>query len=222
MIIAIDGPAGSGKSSTAKQVAKRLGITYLDTGAMYRVITLAALRKNIAHTNHAALASLVAETSIAFTGVPPESNVYLNGEDVSQEIRGSRVTAHVSDYCAPAPVRAALVEQQRAIGRGSSIVCEGRDIGTVVFPDAEVKIFMTASVAERAARRKKDFEKMGIVKTDAELIAEISERDRKDSSREISPLTKASDAVELDTTGMTLDDQIEWIVAYATKKQKSS
>jgi cytidylate kinase len=215
MIIAIDGPAGSGKSSTAKQVAKHLNITYLDTGAMYRVVTLAALRKNILFTDHAALAGLVAATDISFSGMPPVVKVWMNGEDVSEEIRGHAVTVAVSDYCAPAVVREALVEQQRKIGRDCSIVCEGRDIGTVVFPDAELKVFMTASVTERAARRKIDFERIGIKKSDLELITELAERDRKDSTRDLSPLAKAPDAVELDTTAMTLDEQVNWIVGRA-------
>lgn len=217
MIIAIDGPAGSGKSSTAKQVARHLNITYLDTGAMYRVITLAALRRGIAASDYASLAVLVAETTIAFTGIVPDTRVWMNGEDVSDEIRGSQVTANVSDYCAPKVVREALVEQQRRIGAGTSIVCEGRDIGTVVFPHAELKVFMVASVEARAARRKLDFERMGIVKNEQELVAELSERDRKDSTRLVSPLTQAADAVLLDTTGMTLEEQIEWIVARARK-----
>ena len=217
MIIAIDGPAGSGKSSTAKAVARRLNITYLDTGAMYRVITLAALRKNIASTDDAALAQLVTATSITFTGTPPDMQVWMNGEDVSHEIRGEEVTARVSEYCAPAVVRTALVEQQRKIGSGTSLVCEGRDIGTTVFPQADLKIFMTASVEERAARRKKDFERLGIRKTGQELIADLAERDRKDSSRALSPLAKASDALELDTTGMTLDGQVEWIAQKARR-----
>jgi len=215
MIIAIDGPAGSGKSSTAKQVARRLDITYLDTGAMYRVITLAALRKGIPADDHPALAKLVAETVISFTGVPPDMTVWMNGEDVSSEIRGTEVTANVSDYCAPAVVREALVEQQRRIGAGTSIVCEGRDIGTVVFPQADLKIFMIASVEERAARRMLDFRKIGIEKSREELVAEINERDRKDSTRAVSPLIQAADAVLLDTTGMTLDGQVDWIVEKA-------
>jgi cytidylate kinase len=217
MIIAIDGPAGSGKSSTAKAVARRMNITYLDTGAMYRVITLAALREKIASNDSAALSELVASTSISFTGVPPDTRVLMNGEDVSDEIRGEEVTARVSEYCAPMVVRTALVEQQRRIGSGCSLVCEGRDIGTTVFPQAEVKIFMTASVAERAARRKKDFEKLGIVKSDQELMADLAERDRKDSSRAVSPLAKADDALELDTTGLTLDEQVDWIVEQARR-----
>jgi len=218
MVIAIDGPAGSGKSSTAKKVARRLNITYLDTGAMYRVITLAALREGISADDNDALYRLVKETAITFTGVPPQLNVFMNGENVTDEIRGDAVTANVSDYCAPTVVRTALVEQQRVIGKGTSLVCEGRDIGTVVFPDADIKIFMTASVQERALRRQKDFKKLGIEKSLEELEAELTERDRKDSTRKNSPLQKAVDAIELDTTGMTIDGQVEWIVQQAEEK----
>ncbi|MBN1575145.1 MAG: (d)CMP kinase [Chitinispirillaceae bacterium] len=220
MIIAIDGPAGSGKSSTAKAVARHLNITYLDTGAMYRVITLAALRRVIAPSDNEALAELVAGTSISFTGVPPDTRVWMNGEDVSEEIRGEAVTGKVSDYCAPAVVRRALVDEQRRMGGGCSLVCEGRDIGTTVFPGADLKIFMTASVAERAARRQKDFARMGIEKSIDELAAELADRDRKDSSRAVSPFSKADDAVDLDTTGMTLDEQVDWIVERARKVMK--
>ncbi|MBN1306609.1 MAG: (d)CMP kinase [Chitinispirillaceae bacterium] len=218
MIIAIDGPAGSGKSSTAKAVARRLNITYLDTGAMYRVITLAALREGVAPSDEGALDELVGRTAISFTGVPPATRVLMNGEDVSEEIRGEAVTAKVSEYCAPAVVRRALVDQQRRMGRGRSLVCEGRDIGTTVFPDAGFKIFMTASVAERAERRRKDFARLGIEKSIDELAAELVDRDRKDSGRAVSPFVKADDAVDLDTSGMTFDEQVDWIVEHARKR----
>jgi cytidylate kinase len=212
VIIAIDGPAGSGKSSTAKAVAAHLGITYLDTGAMYRVITLKCLRAGIPVTDEKRLFEVANGTLIAFTGVPPQVSVWMDGEDVSNAIRSDEVTKNVSDYCAPTVVREALVNQQRRIAEGISIICEGRDIGTVVFPDAELKIYMIASVQERAKRRLEDFKKLGVAKTVDELVREIEIRDQKDSSRKNSPLTQAQDAVLLDTTGMTLEQQIEWIV----------
>jgi cytidylate kinase len=142
----------------------------------------------------------------------------MDGEDVSAAIRSDEVTRNVSDYCKPAVVRAALVRQQRRIGGDGNVVCEGRDIGTVVFPGAELKFFMVASVEERARRRQKDFEKLGERKSIGELIAEIEARDRKDSTRENSPLRKADDALELDTTRMTLDEQVEFIVRKAGEK----
>lgn len=215
MIIAIDGPAGSGKSSTAKAVASRLKFTFLDTGAMYRAVTLKCLREGVAASDESALAGIISNTRIDFDGVPPDTRVLLDGEDVTEAIRGEEVTANVSDYCVPVIVREELVRQQREIGHRGSVVCEGRDIGTVVFPDADLKFFMVASVQERARRRQKDFELLGIRKTLEELEKEISLRDHKDSSRKISPLKKADDAVELDTTGMTLEQQIDLIVKEA-------
>ena len=139
MIIAIDGPAGSGKSSTAKAVAARLGITYLDTGAMYRVITLKSLREGIAATDETALGKLCSRTVISFEGVVPEVKVLMDGEDVTDAIRSDEVTKNVSDYCAPQAVRTAMVEQQRTFAKGHSVVLDGRDIGTVVFPNADLK-----------------------------------------------------------------------------------
>ncbi|MDG5814726.1 (d)CMP kinase [Chitinispirillales bacterium ANBcel5] len=216
MIIAIDGPAGSGKSSTARAVASKLGITFLDTGAMYRAITLKALRENIAHDDDEKLADLVKNTKLRFSETGSKTLVLMDDEDVTEPIRGEAVTSHVSDYCARDVVRESLVEQQRQISSGRSVVAEGRDIGTAVFPDAQIKIFMCASVKERALRRKRDFDKLGIEKSVDELIKEIEIRDLKDSTRKNSPLCKAEDAIELDTTGMTLEEQIDFIVKKAS------
>jgi CMP/dCMP kinase len=212
MIIAIDGPAGSGKSSTARKVAKALDIVHLDTGAMYRAITLKCLRNRIALADVKAISDVMATTLIAFSGRPPNVQVLMDGENVSRAIRGDDVTKNVSDYCAVPIVREKLVDMQRAIAKGRSVVCEGRDIGTVVFPEAQLKFFMTASIEERANRRMNDFRRMGVAKSKSELISEIAERDRKDSTRELSPLKKAADARELDTTAMTLDEQVRYIV----------
>jgi CMP/dCMP kinase len=212
MIIAIDGPAGSGKSSTAKLVAASLGISHLDTGAMYRAITLKCLRKNIPVSDTAAISTLLSDTTISFTGTPPTMHVWMDGEDISTAIRSDAVTRNVSDYCAVDIVRTVLVDLQRKIGAAQSVVCEGRDIGTVVFPKADFKFFMVASVEERARRRQKDFAAMGVSKSIDELSMDIAERDRKDSTRSNSPLCKASDAIELDTTSMTLDEQVKYIV----------
>lgn len=215
MVIAIDGPAGSGKSSTAKAVAAALGIVHLDTGAMYRAVTLKALRACMASSDTERLGALMQGTRVTFTGSPPSTLVWLDGEDVSEAIRGDDVTRNVSDYCQPTVVRSALVEQQREIGSRFDCVCEGRDIGTVVFPAASLKFFMTASVSERAKRRQKDFEKLGVTKSLEDLEAEITLRDLKDSSRANSPLTCAADAEVIDTTSMTLQQQIDYIVAKA-------
>ncbi len=212
MVIAIDGPAGSGKSSTAKLVAQRLGIRHLDTGAMYRAVTLKCLRRKIACTDTEALAGCVKSTDITFSGRAPDMKVCMDGEDVTEAIRSDEVTRNVSEYCKPRVVRDELVRQQRRIAGTEPVVCEGRDIGTVVFPDAEFKFFMVASAEERAKRRQKDFEKIGVVKSVDELVAEIEMRDEKDSTRDISPLRKADDALQIDTTGMTLAEQVEYIV----------
>jgi CMP/dCMP kinase len=215
MIIAIDGPAGSGKSSTAKAVAARLGFTYLDTGAMYRVITLKSLRNAVAYDDLQALSALTNNTSISFTGTPPDIKVWMDGEDVSDAIRSDKVTKNVSDYCAPVVVRESLVNQQRIIAGNTSVVCDGRDIGTVVFRNAELKFFMIASVEERAKRRKIDFAKLGVEKTLDELITDLEIRDHKDSTRANSPLYQADDADELDTTNMSFNEQVDYIVVKA-------
>jgi cytidylate kinase len=219
MIIAIDGPAGSGKSSTAKLVAARLGFLHLDTGAMYRAITLKCLRKGLDWHDDAAIADILKTTDITFSGTPPSMKIWMDREEVSESVRSDEVTKNVSDYCKVPVVRSVLVDLQRKIGRSGNTVCEGRDIGTVVFPGAELKFFMVASVEERAKRRQKDFEKIGVKKSIAELVADISARDHKDSTREKSPLVKAYDAIELDTTNMTLEKQVQFIVDLALRKK---
>jgi cytidylate kinase len=215
MIIAIDGPAGSGKSSTAKQVATSLGILHLDTGAMYRAITLKCLRSKIDFHDEQQIADIMKKTDISFTGTPANMKAWMDGEDVTTAIRSDDVTKNVSDYCAVPVVRTVLVDLQRKIAGDQSVVCEGRDIGTVVFPQAELKFFMVASVEERAKRRQKDFERLGVAKSIPGLMVDINERDRKDSCRANSPLVKADDAEEVDTTNMTLNEQVTYIVKKA-------
>jgi CMP/dCMP kinase len=212
IVIAIDGPAGSGKSSTAKAVAGALGILHLDTGAMYRAITLKCLRKGIDWRDEAGIGELLKKTEISFAGSPQALRIMLDNEDVTAAIRGDDVTKNVSDYCTVPAVRSVLVELQRKIGRAQSVVCEGRDIGTVVFPDAELKFFLVASAEERARRRKRDFAAMGVDKSIRELVDEIRERDRKDSTRKNSPLKKANGAEEIDTTALTFEQQVRRIV----------
>ncbi len=220
MIIAIDGPAGSGKSSTAKSVAMQLGFVHLDTGAMYRAITLKSLENSVDYRDTDSLKQLVDSTEMWFEGVLPENRTILDGRDVSKEIRSDEVTKNVSDYCAPLVVREALVEQQRKIGERGDVVCEGRDMGSVVFPNAELKIYMVASVEARAIRRQKDFEKLGVTKSVEELIADINERDHKDSSRENSPLYRPDGSVLLDTTDLTFEEQVQFIVDSARELMK--
>jgi len=217
LIIAIDGPAGSGKSSTAKAVAQKLGFQHIDTGAMYRVITLKALREGVDFRDDAKMGDLTRNTKIEFDGVIPNVRVFMDGEDVSQEIRNDVVTKNVSDYCAVKIVRELLVEQQRNIAKTGNWVAEGRDMGSVVFTNAELKIFMIANVETRAKRRQKDFEKLGEQKSIEELIADIEARDKKDSSRENSPLVKPADAIEIDTSDLSFDEQVEKIIELARK-----
>ncbi len=209
-IMAIDGPAGAGKSTVTKQVAQTLGLFYLDTGAMYRAITWLVMNSGIAITDEPAIAELVGTCEIELT---PEK-VEINHQEITAAIRTPEVTANVSAIAAQAAVRKALVRQQREYGRRGGVVLEGRDIGTHVFPDAEVKVFLTATVEERSRRRQKDLERLGqpIPSLD-ELIETIAERDAKDSTRAIAPLKQALDAVAVVTDGMSIDEVVDRLVA---------
>jgi pantoate ligase/cytidylate kinase len=208
-IVAIDGPAGAGKSSVTKRFAKDLGLVYLDTGAMYRAITWLVMHHNVSLTDEPAIAELVNQATIELT----DQAVTVNGHDVTAAIRTAEVTANVSAIAAQAAVRQVLVRQQQAAGQRGGVVLEGRDIGTHVFPDAELKIFLTATVEERASRRQKDLEQLGQpVPSLDELIESIALRDAKDSNRAIAPLRKAVDAVEVVTDGMTIDQVIDRLV----------
>ncbi|MCW6036982.1 bifunctional pantoate--beta-alanine ligase/(d)CMP kinase [Spirulina subsalsa FACHB-351] len=214
-IIAIDGPAGAGKSTVTKGVAQRLGLLYLDTGAMYRALTWQVLEAGINLEDEAAIAELTAHSQVQFINSPEDNNqrVLINGEDITQAIRTPRVTAQVSLVSQVRAVRQQLVAQQQRWGRKGGIVAEGRDIGTRVFPDAELKIFLTASVQERARRRLQDLQEQGIPGGNLEeLELQIAERDRLDSTRKTSPLRKSPDAIEIVTDGLTIETVIEQIV----------
>ncbi|MBO3457188.1 bifunctional pantoate--beta-alanine ligase/(d)CMP kinase [Aetokthonos hydrillicola Thurmond2011] len=217
-IIAIDGPAGAGKSTVARQVAADLGLIYLDTGAMYRAVTWLVLQKGIAPEDECAIAELVNQCVIELApGLNAQSpiQIWINGNDVTQAIRTIEVTSKVSTIAAQSSVRQALVKQQQLWGKKGGLVAEGRDIGTHVFPDAEVKIFLTASVQERARRRQQDFEKQGETKVSKEqLEKDIAERDRKDSTRKVSPLQKAADAIEIITDGLSVSEVTSQIIDY--------
>ena len=210
MIVAIDGPAATGKSTTAKLVAHKLGFTYLDTGAMYRCVTLSILKHDIHLDDKQSLHSLLSNVDIQFE--KSGSLVFLNGEDVTDDIRKSAVTNNVSAVSSIQEVRAFLVENQRKIAKNHDCVVEGRDIGTIVFSKAEVKIYLVADSRIRAKRRQLELSKLGEEKSLDVLIAEIQKRDNLDSSRENSPLIKANDAIEVDTTNMTINSQVEYIV----------
>lgn len=216
--IAIDGPAASGKSTTAELVAQRLGYLHLDTGAMYRAITLGVLKRGINVTARSAVEAFAQGAGLVVEAGGPKGNrIILNGEDVTAEIRSPDVTKNVSTISSYEAVRSVLVREQRKLAAQGGIVLEGRDIGTVVLPQAEVKVFMVAAVSERARRRKKDLLTAGIAVEDEEIKKEIEERDRKDSTREVSPLRMASDAIELDTSNLTIEEQVAFIVARAQK-----
>jgi len=204
MIVAIDGPAGAGKSTLARRVAAKLGAVYIDTGAMYRAVALAALRSGIPLDDAERLEALAGQADIGFE--PGGSRVLLDGEDVSEAIRKPEISPASSRVSAIPGVRRALVSKQREMAASGSVVMEGRDIGTVVFPGAEVKIFLDANPEVRAARRVRELEEKGPAPPAAEIAREIRERDRRDSTRADSPLTRAPDAVLLDTTALSLDE----------------
>ena len=212
MIIAIDGPAASGKSTTAKMVAKKLKMTYLDTGAMYRALTLALLRSNIDLDDYDSVCKVVDELKLDIYAQEGKIVVILDDEDVSQAIRSMPVTKNVSAVSAMKYVREAMVEIQRNIGKKTDCVVEGRDIGTVVFPDAELKIFMVADIKMRAERRLKELLKMDEESSLQEVIWDLKRRDEKDSTRVYSPLQKANEAIEIDTSMLSIDQQVEKII----------
>ena len=217
MIVAIDGPAASGKSTTAKMVAKKLEMTYLDTGAMYRAVTLALLRSNTDLDDYDSVCQVVDELELDIYDKGSKTIVKLDGEDVSEAIRSMPVTQSVSAVSAMKYVRQTMVEIQRNIGKKTNCVVEGRDIGTVVFPDAELKIFMVADVNMRAERRFKDIREMGENRSFQEVLADLKRRDEKDSTRAYSPLQKADEAIEIDTSMLSIDEQVRKIINLAKK-----
>jgi len=212
-IIAIDGPAGAGKSTTAKLVAQRLGYRYLDTGAMYRLLTYFALQNDISPSDSSKLAGAARRLHIEFENRDGANHVLMNGVDVTTQIRTPDVTRHVSEVSAHRGVREVIVDKQRQIGKGGSLVAEGRDTTTVVFPEADVKIYLDASVTERARRRLQDLARMEINTSLEEQENEIRRRDEYDSKRTHSPLIKASDAFLVDTTNLTVEQQVDRILS---------
>lgn len=219
-IVSIDGPAGAGKSTVTKLVAEKLGLTYLDTGAMYRAVTWLVLQSKIDLEDQAGIAELISQCQINFInnqGTTPQ--ILINGQNVTQAIRSSEVTATVSRIAAQQVVRQILVKQQQQIGHTGGLIAEGRDIGTFVFPDAELKIFLTASVEERAKRRLLELQQKGENNlTMAQVKQDISSRDEQDMNREIAPLCKAIDAIEIITDGLTITEVIDQIIALYESK----
>jgi cytidylate kinase len=228
MTIAIDGPAGSGKSTVARRVAALLGYLYLDSGAMYRAVALKALERRISLGNDAELESLARETRIELKAPTAEqeaaglnNRVFLDGREVTKEIRTSEVAEAASRVATIAGVRHLLVAEQQRAGQGGRVVMEGRDIGAVVFPDAELKIFLEASPEVRAQRRWKEHQEKGETLTLLEVLQEVRERDRRDRERKVSPLVRAKDAVLVDNTAMGIEETARLIVFLANERVPS-
>ena len=215
LVIAIDGPAGSGKSTTARLVADRLGLLHIDTGAMYRAVTLKVLERGLSPNDSSAVSNLIDSTLVELKRWDSSLRVLLDGTDVTDRIRDPDVTRSVSAVSRIRRVREAMVARQRAMSVSQGVVLEGRDIGTVVFPDADLKIFLVASLDARARRREKELAGKGMKVDRSGVMKEIEERDKLDSTREESPLRKAADAIELDTSTLSIEQQVEFVVGRA-------
>jgi len=223
MIVAIDGPAGSGKSTVARGLARRLGVTYLDSGALYRAVTLAALERGLDLDDGDALGRLAEGLDIDLREREHDNvRVLLDGRDVSEEIRTPAVTGASSTVAAHQEVRRALLRKQRELISSGDWVVEGRDIGTVVAPDAAIKVFLTADPAERARRRAAELRRRGIEADADDVHRAIEQRDRLDSTRSAAPLRRADDAIEIDTTGLDAEQVIERVAALAQQAQAKS
>jgi cytidylate kinase len=208
-VVTIDGPAGAGKSTVARALATRLGYSFLDTGAIYRTVALVSRQSGIAWTDGEALGALARALDLRFDSVAGANRVIANGTDVSAEIRTPAISEGASQVSAHPPVRAALMGLQRAIGARGRVVAEGRDTGTVVFPDAQAKFFLTATPTERARRRTLELVAAGRPAVHAEVLKDMELRDQRDSTRAISPLRRADDAVEIDTSALTADQVVD-------------
>ena len=213
MIIAIDGPAASGKSTTSRGVATRMGITYLDTGAMYRAITLGLMEHGVSFKDLSAITEFLDTVNIYFGDSNSGNNIFLNDKSVTNQIRSSTVTEKVSEVSAINVVRDSMVQVQREIADNIDCVLEGRDIGTVVFANADFKFFLVGGLKIRALRRQKDLNKIGEKKTIDEITTDIRLRDELDTNRDNSPLLKAKDAIEIDTGLLTIGEQIDKIIS---------
>lgn len=218
--IAIDGPAGAGKSTIAKIVAEALRFTYIDTGAMYRAVTYKAMKENIQLHDAEAIEKMLQQTAITLQPSEQGQLVFVDGQDVSQAIRSNEVTANVSEVAAHANIREILVAMQQKLAADGGVVMDGRDIATHVLKDAELKIYMSATVEERAHRRFLDNERRGIPSTIEILQKEIALRDKLDSEREASPLIQAEDALFLDTTNLSIDEAAQEILKLAQQKMQ--
>lgn len=218
IIVAIDGTAGCGKSTTAKAVARSLGYLYLDTGAMYRAFALKVLRSGIPLGETSSIGSLAEKTYVTLGNDDGEISVFLDGEDVTALIRSPEISSAASVISAVKHVREVLANQQRKIGEAGGVVAEGRDMGTVVFPVAGLKIFMTASLEERAKRRRLELQLRGIEVSDQAVLEELKTRDERDTSRANSPLRRAPEAVEIDTTSLTIEEQVARVLSLVKER----
>jgi CMP/dCMP kinase len=220
VIVTIDGPAGAGKSSVAKQLARRLGYRLLDTGAIYRAVALVAQRQTVAWTDAPACAAIARGLDIRFDFVGDRNHVYLRDDDVTAAVRAPAISQGASQVSAHPEVRAALLELQRRLAAGGGVVVEGRDTGTVVFPDAEAKFFLTASPEERARRRVAELAAAGTAVDYAVTLREITERDQRDASRDIAPMVAAPDAVLVDSSMQTLEEVVDSLETVVTTRQR--
>jgi cytidylate kinase len=218
LIIAIDGPSAAGKSTLAKRLAQDLGFTYLDTGGMYRALALKVLREGIDISNDESVTELIGRTDIDLVATDGKLKVLLDGEDVSHEIRTPEVSQMASKASALKVVRRWMLVLQRGFGRRGNVVAEGRDIGTVVFPDAEVKIYLDATVQERARRRVEELRKAGRQVSLDETLREMGERDKRDSERDLAPLRKANDAIAIDSTSLDAEALAQRVMQQIHKK----
>jgi cytidylate kinase len=221
LTVAIDGPVGSGKSTVAKLVAAELGYMHIDTGAMYRAVALLAHRRNISYSDAHALGRIAKSAKMSFLRVGADQHIFVDGEDIEAEIRTPEMSQASSVVSALPEVRAALVEKQREMGRSGGVVMEGRDIGTVVLPWAEVKVFLTASPEERARRRTIQLREQGVKVDYKQVLAELNARDERDSSRDLAPLKPAPDSVVVDSTHMSLGEVVDKIVELVRSKERS-
>jgi cytidylate kinase len=213
--IAIDGPAGAGKSTVAKKIAEKLNINYIDTGAMYRALTLKLLMNNIDINNKASVVNILKDTSIDFN----KGHIFLDNKIVDKQIRNNSINKNVSNVAKIKEVRDALVKIQREIANNKSVIMDGRDIGTIVLPDANYKFYITASVDERAKRRYKELIEKGEKNITLDKIKEeIIKRDKIDSTREFAPLVQSNDAIEIDTTNMDIDETVQFILSIINKE----
>lgn len=215
MIVAIDGPAGAGKGSVTKQVGEKLGLINIDTGAMFRCVTLNLLQEGIKVEEEHKIKEVLNKINI---DMKESGEVFLNGKDVSKQIREDEVNSMVSPVSVIPMVRERLLELQREMAQGKNVIMEGRDIGTVVFPHANVKIYLDASAEERARRRVKQNQENGIASSYEEVLKGIMDRDKRDSSREIAPLKQAEDAIYIDSTNMSVEEVVEEIIRIIEKK----